>query len=171
MKMFGTILIAATHLFIIFIYPLWAINTILGIIVGAIAHSKGKSFNGWWLYATVLLIVALPHSLFIKNDNKVIEQRQLVEDMVKCKFCAELIKKEAIICRFCGSNVLVDTKPIPNTALISNLDTEQLFKEASKPKQSFEKEKSKNEDKTNALKEWAKKNPTKSIHDFYRENY
>lgn len=169
MKLFGTIFITAIHLVIIFVYPLWAINTFLGVIVAAIAHSKGRSFNEWWVYATFILIVAFIHSLIIRPDNEVIENRQLDDGMVRCKFCAELIKKEAIVCRFCGNSLHKNIKSEPNPAIIPKAGIEQLFTEASETGQRINKEKNISENKPNPLKEWVKKNPNKSIHDYYRE--
>ena len=40
---------------------------ILGILVGMIAKSKGRDFFPWWLYGSLLFIVAIVHVLLIKN--------------------------------------------------------------------------------------------------------
>ena len=88
----------------------------LGLIPAAIAQSKGRSFVGWWLYGAALFIVALPHSLLIKPDVKQIEREQLESGTSqKCPFCAELIKAEARVCRFCGR----DFPPQESAQLIS----------------------------------------------------
>lgn len=82
------------------------IAILIGLIPAAIARSKGRSFVGWWIYGALLFIIALPHSLIMKSDPKAIEAQALTTgDMRKCAHCAEIIKREAKVCRFCGRDV------------------------------------------------------------------
>jgi hypothetical protein len=91
---------------------------LIGLIPAAVAASKGRSFMAWWFYGAALWIVAMPWSLMLKPDRKAIEARELSSgDTRKCPHCAEIIKAEAKVCRFCGR----DVEPIVSVAAPSAL--------------------------------------------------
>jgi hypothetical protein len=82
-----------------------------GIVTCVIAKSKGKNGCGWLVIRLALgpigVIIALAAGKIGKTgkkiENHVIPPADTTER--KCPFCAEKIKTEAILCRFCGRDV------------------------------------------------------------------
>ena len=92
---------------------------VLGLIPAAIARSKGRSFFGFWFYGTLLFIVALPHAILAKPDATGLETQRLAGGAHrKCPYCAELIKKEAVVCRYCGRDLDQRDKPVADAMKI-----------------------------------------------------
>ena len=80
--------------------------TLLGLIPAAVAKSKGREFVVWWIYGALILIVALPHALMLTRDQASIDRESIYNGtMRKCPACAELVRRDAKICRFCRTEL------------------------------------------------------------------
>lgn len=75
-------------------------------VVAIIASSKGRGGFGWFLYGLLLWPIALVHILVQRTDTAVADRRASRDpDLRKCPRCAEFIRREARVCRFCNTEL------------------------------------------------------------------
>ena len=77
----------------------------LGAITAKVAADRSAPGNPffWFIAGTFLAIIALPLAIFCNPDARALENKSLAGgDSKKCPRCAELVKREAVVCRFCN---------------------------------------------------------------------
>jgi hypothetical protein len=81
---------------------------LLGLIPAAIANSKGHNFVSFWIYGSLLFILAFPHALILENSRH--EEIKTTDKAAKrCLHCAEIIRPGANVCQSCGISIFKDT--------------------------------------------------------------
>ncbi len=78
---------------------------IIGLIPAIIAKNKGYNFFGWWIYGSLIFIIAIPHALLSKPNQQEIDRQNLLNGMKRYPYCAEIIRGEALICKHCNHDV------------------------------------------------------------------
>jgi hypothetical protein len=71
----------------------------------AIYHNKGRAAIVAFIVGVLMGPIAVLLALASSIDKSGLERQKLADGMQKCPFCAEFIKVEAVVCRYCGRDL------------------------------------------------------------------
>lgn len=87
---------------------------LFGIVSAFVAVNKGRNGCGWLILGFLLGPFGLILSLVASKNGPVLEKQVLASgDMKKCPYCAELVRAEAKVCRYCQRDL-----PMPESSEI-----------------------------------------------------
>lgn len=100
---------------------------VLGFVTAKIAESKGRPFGTWLIYGFVCFPLAILYLAVSKpSDETLVDSGEYR----KCPFCAEVVRSEAKVCRYCNKELpdveIEKSVPDDNDSLVNK--TETFFK-------------------------------------------
>jgi ribosomal protein S14 len=89
--------------------PLLVVDIVGGAVAAVIAQSKGRNAVGYFFLGVLLPIVGIIIAAAMRPNAPVLEDRELATgDRRRCPYCAEVIRSEAKVCRYCARSLADD---------------------------------------------------------------
>ena len=100
---------------------------VLGFVTAKVAESKGRPFGTWLIYGFICFPLAILYLTVSKPSDETLVGSG---EYRKCPFCAEVVRSEAKVCRYCNKELpdveIEKSAPDDNDSLMNK--TETFFK-------------------------------------------
>ena len=85
---------------------IFVFSIVSGVTCAKIAHGRGVHSGGWFVLGFLLNLPAILFVSIAQPTQHAIETKGLENGThKKCVYCAEVVKKEAVKCRYCASDI------------------------------------------------------------------
>jgi hypothetical protein len=101
---------------------------LFSLVAGGIAGNKGRSGIGFFFLSLILSpVIGVLAAVLAKPNLENLDYERLASGTDKvCPFCAELIKKQARVCRYCGRDQIVAAISQPGEKLAAQEPASQF---------------------------------------------
>ena len=81
-----------------------------GIVAGNLAKNRGHSMGAWVALGILCPVIFIPAAYFLKAKPDALMSMGVSQ---KCPHCAEFIKADARVCRYCGRDIVATPQRAP----------------------------------------------------------